>query len=384
MESLQIIRATSGDWVAPRDAFVIPPSLQYKGLALFDKSERNCADRNSGDIEILPTSDYDVRFLEALGCRVLCKDQVRTILSNSKVSFAAEDYGWIAALFQYLQENPDADPLTAAYLQLANGQWIAPQDCGKMYLGDATEVPFQVARIKITLIDPKFVGEIFQNEMAKLYLMDRLKAEKLSEVAIINAIFDRHAQGPSSTDSSTGVLDKKECHGHALYLTRHQHLIDRARRSKNYSPFYVITRNGSIREARDTVCNRLHSSGKKKFLPISDVSASSVSFLSPHYPRDVSRFLTDRMGVKLFSPPTEHTLPANLVPKQNNTPANSDHGIHLCMQSLRTHAAKKINGQVNKQFLEGIYTELIAYVQKCQPRPIALLRWVYPVCLQQL
>ena len=197
MESLPIILASSGDWVAPRDALVIPPSLQYKGLALFDNGERNCADRNSGDIDILPTSEYDVRFLEVLGCRRLCKDQVRTILSNSKVSFAAKEYGWFAALFQYLQENPEADPLTAAYLQLANGQWIAPQDGGRVYVGDATEVPFQVAKLKINLINPEFVGEIVKNEMAKLYLMDRLKAQKLSEGAIINAIFDRHAQGPA-------------------------------------------------------------------------------------------------------------------------------------------------------------------------------------------
>jgi len=370
--------------VAPRDALVIPPSLQYKGLALFDNGERNCADRNSGDIDILPTSEYDVRFLEVLGCRRLCKDQVRTILSNSKVSFAAKEYGWIAALFQYLQENPEADPLTAAYLQLANGQWIAPQDGGRVYVGDATEVPFQVAKLKINLINPEFVGEIVKNEMAKLYLMDRLKAQKLSEGAIVNAIFDRHAQGPSSMDSSTGVLDKNECHAHALYLTRHQHLIDWATRSNTDSPFYVITQDGSIKDARDTVCNRMHSSRKKKFLPTSDMSPSSVAFLSHHYPPEVSQFLTNRMGVRCILPLTKPALPANVVPKRNNTAANSDHGIHLCMQSLRTHAAKKINGQVNKLFLQRVYAELVGYVQKCQPRPIDLLRWVFPICLQQL
>jgi len=475
MESLPIIRTSSGDWVAPRDALVIPPRLQYKGLSLFDKAERNCAERNSGDIDLLPTSEYDVRFLESLGCKVLCKDQVRTVLSSSRVSFPVKEYGWIATLFQYLHENPDADPLTAAYLQLTNDKWIAPQDGGRLYVGDATEVPFEIETVKIALINPKFVDEIFKNEMAKLYLMDGLKAEKLSEVAIINAIFDLHVQRTSLTDPRTGALGKTECHAHALYLTQHQHLIDWDRRSKMDSPFYVVTRNGSIKDARDTVSNRMHSLSKGKLLPISDMSPSSVPFLSPLYPPDVARFLTDRLGVKRLLPLTEPALSANGAPEQNNTATNSDRlhsifytvlapanekrnfilyylsiiwteipleirrgnflrdlqnlpclcengkyiplrqttlrtastskrlspsdpvlqiispeapkwsflkelgvvtdpSVHLYMESLRSHSRKKIDGRVNKRFLEEVYAELVAYAQKYPSTALALLR----------
>jgi hypothetical protein len=304
MENLPIIRTASGDWIAPRTAIVIPPSLQYQGRPLFDEAERNCADRPPR-IDIFPASEYDVRFLEALGCRIFGRDEVRGILSTSRVSFPAKGRGWIAALFGYLYENPDADPLSAAYIQIQNGQWIAPAD-RTLYVSNPNEAAFDLAKVNITIINPHFLSEISKNKKAHSYVTERLKPEKISAVTIINAIFHRHA----STTPNDGSL-KKECVAHAVFLTRHQHLIDWASKAKSGSPFYVrLTRKGGIQEAKKTICNQRISQKKKSFVLLASfLPTGTFAFLSNEYPLDVVRFLTERMGVKRLLPLTEPSAP---------------------------------------------------------------------------
>jgi hypothetical protein len=302
MEKLLIIRTPAGDFIAPRTAVVFPPSLQYQGRPLFDKAERNSADRNSPLIDILSNSDHDVRFLEALGCRVFGRKEVREILSTSRVSVQTKGHGWIAALLAYLYENADADPLRAAYIQILNGQWIAP--AGRtLYVGDPNQATFDLTQVNIAIIHPRFLSEISKIKKANSYITERLKPEKIRAVTIINAIFARHA---STTPSNSGNL-KKECIAHALFLTQHQHLIDWASRAKSGSTFYVrVTGKGRIVEAKKAICNQRIVQKKKSVVFLgSFLPSDTFPFLNNAYPLEVVRFLTERMGVTRLLPLTE-------------------------------------------------------------------------------
>jgi hypothetical protein len=273
MDYLPIIRTPAGGWVAPRDVLVIPTALQYRGSPLFKSG--NCADRNSPYTAILPESDYDVRFLEALGARIFNKDDVRAILSAPEFSFETKGYGWIAALFGYLHTNPSADPTSSAYLHLETGEWTAPH-VGQMYIGESADIPFDLTSVNISILNREFVAEISKIETARLYLTERLNIRMLQEETIINAIFDRHARGPTCTALSNQNLDEATRKAHAQYLSGRHHLIDWEKWSVHLvSPFYVVAHDGRIREAKKTTHNKIISKSKNRKFSISAATPSA-------------------------------------------------------------------------------------------------------------
>lgn len=342
MENRPIIRTASGDWISPRTAFVIPPSLQYQGRPLFDQAERNCAERNSPLIDILVDSEYEARLLQALGSRIFGPDQVRAILSTSHISFQAKGHGWIAALFAYLYENPDADPLSAPYIQIQNGQWTAPAN-RTLYVGDPNGATFDLAKVNIAIINPCFLSEISKIIKASSYLTERLKPEKIWAVTIIDAIFDRH----SSTNS--GSL-KKECIAHAVFLTRHQNLIDWGSRARSGSPFYVrVARKGSIQEAKKTICNQKLAQKKKSFVFIATFLPTGMfSFLNNEYPPDVVRFLTERMGVNRLLPLTESSA--------SRTSGGTTLKLHSIYTTVLSPAKQKSN--IVLDYFSSVWSEI--------------------------
>lgn len=331
MEYLPIIRTSTGGWVAPRDVLVIPVSLQYQGGPLL--KPRNCADRSSPLTTFLLESEYDICFLEVLGTQIFNKDDVRRILSTPEFPFHAKGYLWIATLFGYFHANPDADPTSAAYLQLETGEWTAPH-VRQMYINESATVPFDLASVSISILNRDFVTEISKIETARLYLTERLKIRMLSEDTMINAIFDRHAQGPLVTDSFPKKLDPKICMAHAQFLSQVRGLIDWDKWIKAVSPFYVITQDKSIREAEETVTNQMVSKKRKTVFPISDLAPSTVPFLSPSYPPDVAQFLAERLGVKPKFPLTENSAVSDC---KTVTASTKLHSIFSADKSVRSN-----------------------------------------------
>jgi hypothetical protein len=343
IRKLPVIRASSGGWIHPARALIVPKQLRFEDNPLFSEREIRYGTKQPYEyIDSAYDSTRTITLLKALGCQTLDFELVFSVISSPNFPFQEKPYTWFAILFQYLNGNEHMSRKKAripSYLKLNDGSWTSVSKSRDIFLPLKSIREEDVPSLDIAILHDKFHHKITQTAAATVFLRNMMQITELSDTDIIRAIVKYHR---GARDDAGSSLTVDVCLKHTAYLTQRQHMIQGSDCHQLQEVFHFVDHKKAIvRGAENMVLDWEISGDQGASTTLSQLCKSSaLHFLSKDYPHRSMQFIQNRLGIKLFPPFTEKT-------------------------TLERLSKRRRLVQYESEIVSAVYTELLAPKRRC-------------------